>query len=257
MTTQTTLPQFYQQIEAFDAARHGQLRRPARTDFRFASKATVIPLQITELAAAMRHYPLVFLPSGDSQVPTLVVLVGLGNERNLFVDATGAWRAGAYTPAYVRRYPFHALRVEKQADPLLAIDPTYLADANGEPLVTEEGITSAFLAEMLSFANSYFADAERTEAMSRALQAAGVLEEGDITLQARGGEPIRLNGFLTVNEAHLRSLAADDLVKLQQADALGLAYAQLLSLGNLVHLPLLDAAPGESGQPVRARKKSK
>lgn len=251
MTEPTNLPLFYRQIEAFDTTRHGALRRPASADFRFAAGATVIPLLISELPLALRHYPLVFLPGGEGQAPALAVLVGLGNERNLFVDAQGIWRAGTYIPAYVRRYPFHVLRVETQADPLLAIDATYVAATDGAPLVTAEGKPSPFLDEMLSFAREYLAAAERTESMCRALQEAGVLEEDDISLQSSGGEAHRINGFLSVSEERLRALPADALVKLHQADALGLAYAQLLSLANLVHLP--PPASESAAPPLQAR----
>jgi hypothetical protein len=256
MTEQTNLPLFYRQIDAFDTARHGPLRRPASADFRFAAGATVIPLLISELPLAMRHYPLVFLPGGEGRAPTLAVLVSLGDERNLFVDAAGAWRAGAYIPAYVRRYPFHALRVDTQTDPLLAIDATYVAAPDGEPLVTADGKPSPFLDEMLTFAREYLVAAERTEPMCLALQEAGVLEEGDITLQAEGGEAHRINGFLSVSEERLRALPADALVKLHQADALGLAYAQLLSLANLVHLPLVMAEKSDPVGSSRSRKKA-
>ena len=254
MTTQTPLPLFYRQIEAFDTARHGQLCRPASADFRFAAGATVIPLLISELPLAMRHYPLVFLPGQEGGAPALAALVGLGEERNLFVSAEGGWRAGAYIPAYVRRYPFHALRVETQADPLLGIDATYTAANEGETLVGADGKPSPYLDEMLAFCREYFAAGERTEAMCRALQEAGVLEAGDITLQAAGAAAHQINGFLQVSEAHLRALTPEVLTKLHQADALGLAYAQLLSMANFAHLPL-PAASAQPEKPPRSRRK--
>jgi hypothetical protein len=238
MATQTNLPLFYRQIEVFDSARHGQLRRPASADFYFAAGATVIPLVISELPLAMRHYPLVFLPGAEGDVPALAVLVGVGNDCNLFVGADGSWRADTYIPAYVRRYPFHALRVDTQPDPLLAIDATYVAAGEGEALVDAAGKSSPFLEDTLVFSRDYLTLAERTEAMCRALQEAGVLEQGGITLQAADGNAHQINGFLSVSEERLRTLSSEALVALQKADALGLAYAQLLSLANFAHLPL-------------------
>lgn len=254
MTAQTNLPLFYRQIEAFDSARHGQLCRPASADFRFAAGATVIPLVISELPLAMRHYPLVFLPGQEGSAPALAALVGLGDERNLFVSAEGGWRAGAYIPAYVRRYPFHALRVETQADPLLGIDATYTAAKEGETLVGADGKPSTYLDEMLAFCREYLAAGERTEAMCQALQEAELLETGDITLQAAGGVAHQINGFLQVSETRLRALTPEALVMLHQADALGLAYAQLLSMSNFVHLPLPATSPLPE-KPPRSRRK--
>jgi hypothetical protein len=267
MTTQTNLPLFYRQIEAFDSARHGQLRRPASADFRFAAGATVIPLVISELPLAMRHYPLVFLPGAPNEGPALAILVGVGNERNLFVGDDGAWRADAYIPAYVRRYPFHALRVDTQPDPLLAIDATYAAalqdetagNTAGDTLVDAAGKASPFLEDTLAFVRDYLVLAERTEAMCRALMDAGVLEEGSISLQAADGAAHQINGFLSINEERLRTLSSEALVALHKADALGLAYAQMLSLANFAHLPLPAAAatataatPATADQPAKA-----
>jgi hypothetical protein len=44
--------------------------------------------------------------------------------------------------------------------------------------------------------------------------------------------------LLVVSETRLQQLPPEALAALHRADALGLAYAQLLSMGNFVHLPL-------------------
>jgi hypothetical protein len=258
-TVVSTMPMFYLQIEAFQAELHGALRfLSAPTDFRFAAEATVIPLLISELAPAMRHYPLVFLPAvGDNGAdgPTLAAVVGLGDGHNLFVDADGKWRADTYIPAYVRRYPFHALRVETQTDPIMAIDSSYTGSEMGAPLIDADGNPSSFLETMLTFTREYLTAADLTEGMARALHQVGVLDDGEITLQASSGASHRINGFLRVDEGKLRSLAPEALVALQQVDALGLAYAQLLSMVNFLHLPLavVSAAAAKTGR-ARSRK---
>ena len=258
-TALSTMPLFYRQIEPFEVERHGTLRfLPSPPDYRFAAGATVIPLLISELAPAIRHYPLVFLPAtGDSgeSGPTLAAVVGLGNGRNLFIDTEGQWRSDTYIPAYVRRYPFHAMRVETQSDPILAIDASYPGAEKGDPLMDGEGKPSSFMESMLTLTREYLATAEVTDGMVRALYQAGVMEEGEITLHAVTGQSHRLNGFLQVNEGKLRALGLDALVALQQADALGLAYAQLLSMVNFAHLPLPGIAEtaGKSGR-TKSRK---
>jgi hypothetical protein len=242
MNTATSFPLFYRQIEAFNSELHGPLQRPASANYAFAAQAAVIPLVVSELPQALRHYPLVFLPASADAAPTLAVVVGLGNQHNLFVEADGNWKPSTYIPAYVRRYPFHALRIETQPEPLLAIDPGYIAAEEGETLVDAEGNPSSFLQESLALTRDYLVAAEQTDAICRALQEAGVLEYADISLENADGAQHRINGFLSVNEARMRSLTIDALVKLQQADAIGLAYAQLLSMVNFTHLPLPDTA---------------
>lgn len=252
--TANRMPMFYQQIEAFDTTRHADLCRQTQRDFRFAAEATVIPVVISELPQLLRHYPLVFIPSVDGGSPGLAVLVGLGDGPNLFVNSQSAWLPDTYIPAYVRRYPFHALRIDMETEPLLAIDPTALITGYGEPLVDTAGEPSSYVREMLAFTQEYRAAAERTETMCQALLDAGVLQDGDITLQTASGEVHRINGFLSVDEARLRLLPAEALIKLHGADALGLAYAQLLSLVNLTHLPRSTAEKSQE-KTIRSKKK--
>jgi hypothetical protein len=233
------LPLLYRQLVAVNSEQHAALHIADTPDYRFAAQADALPLLVTELGAALRHYPLAFLETGPDSALALVAITGLANGHNLFVDDQGQWLSDAYVPAYVRRYPWFAVHVPNQADPLLAMDDTatQLSREQGTPLFDEQGQPSARLQQVMAFEHEYIAVAQRTQAMALALQQAGVLEAGQFTLTAQGGEPRQLNGLLVVSEARLQQLPADALATLHSADALGLAYAQLLSMGNFVHLP--------------------
>jgi hypothetical protein len=234
----TPRPLLFNDIVAFDTQVHRALRLPAqRKGFRFAAGAHLLPVTMAEAGIALRHYPLVFMPEGEYL--TLVALTGLPGEGNRFVDAKGEWRPGAYIPAYVRGYPFIALRPSESAEPILALDPT-AADfkaADGLPLLDETGQPGEQLKGILAYQNEFRLLADRTMAIGRVLKDANVLEEGSLQLQAPGSSEVqKIGGFLVVNEQKLRALPADALKKLMEADALGLAYIQLLSMGSLSNL---------------------
>jgi len=54
--------------------------------YSYAAPCNSFPLVVTEFAAACREYPIVFTLDGvDSGMP--IILVGLRNDENLFVDA--------------------------------------------------------------------------------------------------------------------------------------------------------------------------
>jgi hypothetical protein len=110
----------------------------------------------------------------------------------------------------------------------------------------------------MAFQGEYRQLAQRTHTMVQALKDAGVLEEGSLQLQANaGGEPQKIGGFLVVSEAKLKALSADALKKLMDADALGLAYAQMFSMGSLGNVfaqPTQGAQPSEA--PAKATKRS-
>lgn len=243
----TPRPLLFSDLVPFDSERHRGLTLPAqRRNFAFAATAHLLPLTVAEVGAAMHQYPLVFVHEGD--VIALVALTGLPQAGNRFVDAQGEWRAGAYIPAYVRGYPFIAVRPAEGAEPIIAIDPN-AADfqaKSGQPLIGKDGQHSEQLKGILAFHGEYQALTERTRAMTHALKAEGVLEEGGLNLQGPDGNGTRIGGFLVVNEARLRALPAEALKRLMEADAIGLAYAQLLSMGNLGQL--VSEPPAKAGE---------
>lgn len=229
------LPLFYNQPVAFDTAVHGALQfSEAPPEFSFAASANAIPLLVGEVAHAVRHYPLVFVPGIDNTAPVLVALVGLGDNVNRFVDSQGQWRADTYVPAYVRRYPFLPLQTPGQAEPILGIDLSapWVHTQAGEAFVDATGHATPRLERVMTFQNEYQQQAEATAAMCIALQGAEVMVAQTLQWLDARGERQQLDGFLCVDEGKLKALLPDALVTLHRADAMGLAYAQLLSMSN-------------------------
>lgn len=262
MTNTNALPLFYRRPVAFDAAAHGDFSFPAvPPDYRFAASADVIPLQVGEVALAVRHYPLVFLPGQGNQAPTLAALVGLGNGKNQFVSAQGYWRPNTYIPAYVRRYPFLPMHVDGQNDPILAIDleEGWVKRSGDMPFVDADGKPTERLSQVMAFQQEYLQQAALTESMCAELLKADVLEPRTLSWLDEEGKAIQVNGLLGVEEGRLKALSAESVVELHQADALGLAYAQLMSLSNLQSLVPVLLTKAESSQspavskPARSR----
>lgn len=234
----TPRPLFFSDLVAFDTEQHRGLTLPAqRKNFAFAAGAHLLPLTVAEVGAAVRHYPVVFVQEGE--ITALVALTGLPNAGNRFVDTQGEWRAGAYIPSYVRGYPFIAVRPAPGAEPIIAFDPN-AADfkaRNGQPLIGSDGQPGEQLKGILAFHGEYQALSERTRALTAALKAEGLLEEGQINVQVPGNtQAAPIGGFLVVSEAKLRALPAEALKRLMDVDAIGLAYAHLLSMNNLANL---------------------
>lgn len=235
----TPLPLFYRELVAFDIDAHGALAFPdPAPDYHFAARTSVVPLLLHEVPLALRHYPLVFLPGDTKNPPTLAALVGIGDERNRFVETDGRWRRDTYLPAWVRRYPFIAVNAEGQSDPVLALDPQaeWIKQGGGERLI-KDGKPTPRLEFIIAFQKEFQDFALRTQAVAKALQDAGVLEDGSLRIESPANDKTEqareIKGFLTVSEQKLRALSAEAVARLHQADALGLAYAQLFSLANL------------------------
>lgn len=255
----TPRPLFFSDLVAFNTEQHRNLSLPAqRKNFAFAASATLLPLTVAEVGAAVHHYPIVFVQEGETVA--LVALTGLPGTGNRFVDAKGEWRADSYVPAYVRGYPFIAVRPAPGAEPIIAFDPNAadFKDKNGQPLIGSDGQPSEQLKGILAFHGEYQGLAERTHLIAAALKTEGVLEEGQLNVQLPGNpQATPIGGFLVVSEARLRALSPEALKRLMDLDAIGLAYAHLLSMGNLAQLVDADPVKRNANSPARTRNSKK
>lgn len=235
------LPLFYKSIELFDSKKHAEMGvAQTPNQFAFAATTNIVPIVIDEITFALAHYPLVFIMEESATVPALVALVGNGDGKNQFVTTAGAWRAQTYIPAWVRRYPFIMVNQNAESPHVaLAFDPAseLLSDQHPVKLIKETQATDA-LNGILEFQRNMARALEATAAVAKALNEAEVLEAAGLTFNSADGqsEPRTVSGFMVVNETKLRALNGAALEKLNSANALGLAYAQLFSMKNLQNL---------------------
>ena len=261
----STLPLFYQSLSAFNQEQHGQLSFPAQApNYAFAAQANIVPLLVNEASQAVRHYPLVFVPGGKDEPLVLAAMVGLGDDVNRFVDGNKQWRADTYIPAYVRQYPFLAVNTPDGKEKILGIDLSadWIKTTGAMAFVGTDGKPTVRLQQTLAFAREFQMFAQRTSAMAQALQEAGVLEEGTLTLQANdqpqgqaAAEPRKVSGFVIVSEAKLNALSDEAVLKLHKSGAMGLAYAQLLSMSNLGNVMAAPAPVAAKAKTATSRKK--
>jgi hypothetical protein len=230
-------PVLYRSAQIVSLARHGGAGVSPLTSFAFAKDAIAVPLAADEMFVAQAHYPIVFT-GNDPPVPMAV----LGISRNLFVDAEGNWRPGAYLPAYVRRYPFILGRAAAGETPYLAIDETAscFVPAGGEPFFAN-GAPSELSRKALDFCLAFETQLTIARAFAEALRAAGVLVTRRADLRLNDGSRLTLDGFRVIDEALYDVLPNDTVLLWRRNGWLGLLYAQLLSMRKWQELPL--AAP--------------
>lgn len=234
------LPVLYRTAQVITFARHGGAGVSALTNFAFAKDAVAVPLAADEMYVAQAYYPIVFT-GNDPPVPMAV----LGISRNLFVDAEGKWRQGAYLPAYVRRYPFILGRQGGGDAAFLAIDETascFIA-AGGEPFFVN-GAPSDLSRKALDFCLALETQLNIARTFGEALLAAGILMTRRADLRMNDGNRLTLDGFRVIDEALYDALPNDTILLWRRNGWLGLLYAQLLSMRKWQELPL--AAPSAS-----------
>ncbi len=211
---------------------------PLSGDLGFAANAIVIPLMAAEMPTAMRSYPIVF--SGPDYMP--MVITGIRDGENLFIDARGKWAEPHYVPAYVRRYPFILAGGETDERLTLCIekDPARLVDLDAagkdvKPLFDDNG-QGDVIRSALTFCEQYQGMFVKTRQIMKVIADSGLLVERNSKITLGDGQSFNITGFHLVDEAKLLAMSDEDFLKLRKADALATIYCHLASMNSWTSL---------------------
>ena len=227
------LPLLFSDLKPLSSIEHAKWKARPSDSAPFLANHHAIPLTIDEFASAQRFYPIIF-SAGDNPVP--LVLMGLNEGINTFIDGEGKLIGETYVPAYIRRYPFLLARLREDSDELsLCFDPTgdTLGEfEEGEALFTPEGNPTEATQAILQFCEQFEQAGQRTTAFMQELKDAKLLMDGEVSIQTDGNEqPFIYRGFQMVNEEKLRELKGDQLRRMMKSGLLPLVHAHLFSLG--------------------------
>lgn len=239
MTTTPLKPVFYQKIVPLNKQQHKDLYIEPVEGFGFAKHTNSLYIAAVEFLQAAREYPIVF---GQDAKQTIfpVVLLGLQQNQNLYVDEKDRWQA-RYIPAYARRYPF-ILAAPEGATPdqfTVCIDegfPGFNTAKEGQALFDKKGKETKVLQQALDFLKDYQNHVQLTTAFCKNLGALGLLEPMQANVEMRSGKKFALAGFQCVSRAKLKALEGKKLQALLKSDELELIFMHLVSLGNVRNL---------------------
>ena len=226
---------------------------PADKPYAFVAQTNIVPLTVTEFAPAALSYPIIFV--GDLKQP--VVAMGLRQNDNLFID-NGDFRADAYIPAYVRRYPFVFANDDTQNRMILCIDRgAAFVSENAEIPLFEGEQPSAYVNNAMEFCNNFEQERLRTESFVKLLTDLDLFETREANFTPRNadgtpGEVQKLAEYFAVSEDKLKALPAEKLVELRDNGALGQIYAHLVSLLGWDRLIAMAFARAAAETPVAA-----
>lgn len=224
---------FYTNPEPLDQSVHGGLGvNPSDKPYAFVAQTNIVPLTVTEFSAAALSYPIIF--TGDNRQP--VAVMGLSSNENLFVAPDGEFRADAYVPAYVRRYPFVFADDKQNQRLILCIDrgASIVAEGGQNPLFVD-GQPSDYTNMAMEFCNNFEQERQRTEGFVALVKDLDLLDIREAHFTPRNpdgtpGQQQKLAEYYAVSEDKLRALPAEKLVELRDNGALGQIYAHLVSL---------------------------
>lgn len=207
----------------------------------YSSAQSAVAVFLTELPQVIQSMPLVFLPSKDRNGNPgfeLAALLSLTPGLNLYVFEGGRW-AGDYVPAIFRSYPFRMLPDPSGQQYVLCFDEEseMLVDASeseSTAFFDENDEPSPDLAKVLEFLKWQ----ERGRAVTQ--RAVDLLAEQKLIKPWALNEPYPegkgqpVTGLFSIDEVALKALDGSSLKKLQESNALVIAYAQLFSQQRLL-----------------------
>lgn len=229
------LPMLYKKPTLLRAEEHGDLVFSSVTNFAFAREVNSVPLNGVEFALAQRSYPIVF---SDDDTCFPVALIGLRQNKNLFVDASGQWAKGAYIPAYIRRYPFIFYSDDKQENFALCVDMAseFVAPGSGGPIRDDQAMffkdkePTELTQNALRFCSEFQGHYQNTVALCEALREQNLLISNRAEIRLRSGGTLSVGNFRVIDENRLQVLSKDVITSWWEKGWLPLIYAHLMSL---------------------------
>lgn len=208
----------------------------------FCRATNALAVSFAEFVVAARDYPIVFAATGSGEGTSFfpVIVLGLADRSNLFLNAAGEWDPACYLPAYVRRYPFCISKVydaegKPGSERIVCIAKTYL-DPGGVGLFDAEGRPTAQWQAIERLVSEYEADLDRTAEMCAALQRLDVFVPFTMEVTENGRKATRLKDMFRIDEAKLAALKPASHKALVTKGFMGRVYAHLHSLENFSRL---------------------
>ncbi|OGA11877.1 MAG: hypothetical protein A3D95_07565 [Betaproteobacteria bacterium RIFCSPHIGHO2_12_FULL_69_13] len=224
---------------------------PAGSTPAFCRALNALAITGAEFTAAARDYPIVFASLDRARSFAPVVVLGLDEGENLFVDASGEWDRSAYFPAFVRRHPFCISKLyvdgEPRSERVVCVAKAYVDDS-GVQLFDAQGRPAARWGALERLLAAYEADLDLTAQMCAALARLRLFEPFSMRVVGEDLAEIKLAGMYRVGEARLRDLKPASHKVLVAKGFMGRIYAHLHSLENFARLAALRVRRAGAGR---------
>jgi hypothetical protein len=201
-----------------------------RDGFAFTREMQVVPVAISELSKLLPHYCITFIKEDEDF--KAVVLLGLGEVKNVYVNNDNKWLAG-YVPASLRAFPFILGKTDDDKK-ILCIKQSHLHNDGDHKLFGPDGELTKDVTAKLELLNQTILDSELNSKACRILNDAGLMIDWKLTVKtSHTSDQVEIKGLFTIDEKKLNQLAPDEFARLRDCGALVLAYAHLFSLNQI------------------------
>ncbi|MEM8935921.1 MAG: SapC family protein [Pseudomonadota bacterium] len=218
--------------ELMSVEQHGQLGvgKPEKR-FGFCSAVRAIPVTISEIPAAMKDYPVIFM---SAEQPAPLAVVGLIDDVNLFVGDDGEWEANRYIPGYIRRYPFGVASESGGERIAIVIDAGFDGlRKGGEAPLFDNGAPTQMTQSAIEFCKNFERDRQLTDEFVKQLAPYELITGQNAQFTPQGAtEPTTFAQYFGIDEKKLNELPDDKFLELRRSGMLAIIYAMVISMGN-------------------------
>lgn len=184
----------------------------------------------TEFRFLQAHYPIVFRKTSDGAGFEPLVLFGIEDGENLFLNGD-RWDA-AYVPLLIQRQPFLIGVNGEELMVNIDMDSPRVSETQGVDLFLPQGGTTDYLEQVNAMLGEIHQGLRSTPPFIAALQEHDLLESFVLDIELDSGSKHRMVGFYTINEDKLAALDAATAGRLHEAGHLQAVYMVLASLSN-------------------------
>lgn len=221
---------------------HSDLRVITKNSAEYGDNIGTVQVFPSEFEALQKEYPIFFRKDPDSGQLQSVVMLGIVQEENLFLDDNG-WNAH-YIPSVISRGPFLIGFQDQSADggeekaPVVHVnmDNPRISKTEGEAVFTEFGGQTPYLNNINSVLMNLYQGVKGSQALYNAFTALDLIEPVKLDIELINGERHNLHGNYTISEKKLMALDGDVLAKLNATGFLKIAYLMITSMGNVKKL---------------------
>jgi len=193
----------------------------------------------TEYGSVLLEYPIFFRKNPETGEFCSIVLLGLEEDENLFLDGE-RWK-GNYLPLAFARGPF-VISYQDQSElgksvkePVISIDRSSpkINSEQGEKLFDEDGLASEFTQKINQYLLAIHKGIEFSKAMFDCFNRYQLIEPVNLDIQLDNGQKLRVAGNYTIHEEKLAKLDGEALEELNKNGYLQAAYSAIASLANM------------------------
>ena len=196
------------------------------------------PILIDEVMTVASQYPIAFQKTKNDKF-ILVCFFSLLKNINPFINSENRW-LGDYIPISFRTYPFLLDKSDGVSEPFLCFNPnsSLIKETNTPdffPFFLENGAPSDKLQKILGILKIVEENKLKTNQILKSLANTELMTEWPIEIRLNDGS-FKIEGLYKIDNEKLKSLNTAQQNQLFSNEAIKLAYAQLISINNLIKI---------------------